>query len=127
MRVDQELSGPPRMFLVPGIDARACRDRSKIFGQPFFWYLQACGGHEIGFESPMLIRQVEQECSFTMDATYQSLKLRYWGFGVGADFQSLPKPEGWITNEFVSACLCVFQQFRKDVFFIGLLCMYIYI
>ena len=84
---------------------------------PVSWDMQAFGGHEIGFESPMLRRQVQRECSFTMDATYQSLKLRNWGFGVDADFQSLPKD--WITNEFVSACLGVFALFGKDVFFIS--------
>jgi hypothetical protein len=82
------------------------------------WSLKSCS--KFCPQLPDLESQIERECKYMMEQTWESLRQRNWGLGSRNQsfFQQMPGEEVFVGSDMVRQCLRAFSVIRSDVFFI---------
>jgi hypothetical protein len=84
------------------------------------WSLKSCS--KFCPQLPDLESQIERECKYMMEQTWESLRQRNWGLGSRNQsfFQQMPGEEVFVDvdSDKVRQCLRAFSVIRSDVFFI---------
>lgn len=80
------------------------------------WSLQEC--RSSCSHIPELISQLESECEYQINHSFESLRSKNWGLGTAEDASLMPDSGEWFNSDHVNVCLRALSIFRNDVYFL---------